>query len=240
VASVWRERARALPQVLRELGRTAAAALRREGPRVEAALRYAQEQARAGDPDSVLLALDRFGRERRFLMNVGDEKGRVLDELVRELGPSARILELGCFCGYSAIRMARLLGPDGRVVSLEVNERSVRVARAMCGLAGLGDRVEILHGSAAARIPTLRGPFDLVFLDHWKDLYAPDLQRIEAARLLRPGSLVVADNVGPLFGADAYLGYVRGCGRYASRTVRAHIEYQDELEDWVEISTWRG
>jgi catechol O-methyltransferase len=240
MTTVWSARARALPEILRELGRTARAALRREGPRAEAALRYARQHAAAGDPDSVLAALDRFGREQRFLMNVGDEKGLVLDDLVRSVGAEARILELGCFCGYSAIRMARLLGPAGRVLSLEVNGRSVGVAQAMCELAGVADRVEILHGSADVRIPTLRGPFDLVFLDHWKDLYTPDLQRIEAARLLRRGSLVVADNVGPLFGADAYLGYVRGCGRYDSRTVRAHIEYQDELEDWVEISIWRG
>ena len=240
MTTVWRERARALPELLRELGRTARAALRREGPRAEAALRHAQQHAVAGDPDSVLAELDRFGREQRFLMNVGDEKGLVLDDLVRSVGAGARILELGCYCGYSAIRMARLLGPAGRVTSLEVSEPSVRVARAMCELAGVADRVEILHGSASARIPTLRGPFDLVFLDHWKDLYTADLQCIEAARLLRPGSLVVADNVGPLFGADAYLGYVRDCGRYESRTVRAHVEYQDRLEDWVEISTWRG
>jgi catechol O-methyltransferase len=216
------------------------AALRREGPRSEDALRFARAHATAGDPDSVLASLDRYARERRFLMNVGDEKGALLDAEVAALVPGARVLELGCFCGYSAIRMARLLGDGGRVVSLELDPRSVRVARAMCELAGLAERVEVVEGSAAARIPSLRGSFDLVFIDHWKGLYLDDLQRIEAASLLRPGSVVVADNVGPLFGADAYLAYVRGCGRYDSRYVRSHLEYHDALEDGVEISVFRG
>jgi len=240
MATVWSARARALPQLLQEAGRTALAAIRREGPRTEAALRYARQHATAGDPNSVLASLDRFARERRFLMNVGDEKGLVLDEAVDGLAPGARILELGCFCGYSAIRMARRLGAAGRVVSLEVNPRSVEVARAMCELAGLGGRIEVLHGSASERIPRLDGTFDLVFLDHWKDLYRADLERIEAAGLLRPGSVVVADNVGPLFGADAYLSYVRGCGRYDSRYVASHLEYHGAIEDGVEISVFRG
>ena len=132
MTTVWSARARALPEILRELARTARAALRREGPRAEAALRYARQHAAAGDPDSVLAALDRFGREQRFLMNVGDEKGLVLDDLVRGVGADARILELGCFCGYSAIRIARLLGPAGRDLSHEVSERSVGVERGMC------------------------------------------------------------------------------------------------------------
>ena len=238
--NAWVARARALPGLLRELRRTARAALRREGPRTEAALRFAREHAAAGSPDSVLASLDRFGREHRFLMNVGDEKGALLDELVRAAGRDARILELGCFCGYSAIRMARLLGGEGRVTSIELSERCVRVARAMCELAGVADRVEILQGRSSDRIASLAGPFDLVFLDHWKGLYRPDLQRIEAAGLLRPGSVVVADNVGPLFGAHDYLDYVRSCGRYESRYVDSHLEYQDALEDGIEISVWRG
>ena len=52
--------------------------------------------------------------------------------------------------------------------------------------------------------------------------------------------LLIPSGTGACFGADAYLGYVRDCGRYESRTVRAHVEYQDRLEDWVEISTWHG
>lgn len=240
MATTTRVRMRAIPVALRELGRTLAAALRGEGNRLDAALAFARAQARPGDPEAVLAALDRFARERRMLINVGDEKGLVLDAELRRLGPHARVLELGCFAGYSAIRMARLLRPPGRVTSIESSATSVRVARAMCELAGAGDRVEIVAGRSGEQIAGLAGRFDLVFLDHWKNLYLEDLQRIEARGLLRPGSVVVADNVGPLFGADAYLDYVRSCGRYDTRYVPGHVEYQASLEDGIEISVWRG
>jgi catechol O-methyltransferase len=233
-------RLRALPALLRELGRTITAAIRREGNRLDAALAFARTQAKPGDPDSVLLALDRFAREKRILINVGDEKGLVLDAELKRIGPSARVLELGCFAGYSAIRMARWLRAPGKLISVEPNATSVRVARAMCELAGVADRVEISKGLSGDEIPKLSGSFDLVFLDHWKNLYRQDLERIEASGLLKPGSVVVADNVGPLFGADDYLGYVRNCGRYESRYVAGHVEYQETLEDGIEISIYRG
>jgi len=88
-------------------------------------------------------------------------------------------------------------------------------------------------------IATLEGPFDLVFLDHGKDLYTVDLQRLEERALLRTGTAVVADNVGEVFGATTYLEYVRGCGRYDSEHRPATIEYST-IPDAVEISVYRG
>ena len=213
--------------------------LRGAPPRVEQALAYVRAHARAGDPESVLTALDRFGRERSFLMNVGDRKGEILDAEVRRKRPACA-LEIGAFCGYSAVRIARLLREwDGRLVSLEANARNAEVARAMVELAGLGDFVDVRHAKAEEAIPSLGAPFELVFLDHWKDLYLPDLKRLEKHDLLRPGSVVVADNVG-LFDASAYFAHVRGSGRYDSRNVPSTVEYRDELPDAVEISIFKG
>src|SRR5262245_28496713 len=224
---------------LSELGRFLRDRLRGAPPRVEQALAWARETARPGDPESVLAALDRFGRERSFLMNVGDRKGEILDaELVRHR--PARVLEVGAYCGYSAVRMARLLrGWGGRLVSLEASAENARVARAMVELAGLGEQVEVRNTKAEEAIPSLGAPFDLVFLDHWKNLYLPDLRRLEKHGLLRPGSVVVADNVG-LFDASDYFAHVRGSGRYDSRNVQSTVEYRDELPDAVEISVFRG
>ena len=56
---------------------------------------------------------------------------------------------------------------------------------------------------------------------------------------MRAGSIVFADNVGPLFNPQEYLDYVRGCGRYDSRYVESTVEYT-ELEDAAEISVFRG
>jgi catechol O-methyltransferase len=212
--------------------------VRRRPPRVERALAWARERATAGDPDSVLAALDDFARNSAFLMNVGDRKGEILDQQVLASRP-ARALEVGAFCGYSAIRIGRLLRQwDGRLVSIEVSKRNAAVVRQMVDLAGLGDVVDVRVGSAADVIPTLEGPIDLVFLDHWKDLYLPDLRRIEENGLLRSGSVVVADNVG-FFDSSDYLRHVREGGRYDSTYRQSTLEYHDDIPDAVEISVVR-
>lgn len=199
---------------------------------------FVAQHARRGDPEDVLRTMDRFATEVRFLMNIGPDKGPLVRELLARLPRDARILELGAFCGYSSILLADTLGDAGRIVSIEVSAAAVEGARANVEFAGLGDRVEIHHGGSTETIPTLEGSFDLVFLDHWKNLYKTDLEAIEANGLLRPGSLVVADNVGPLFGATEYLDYVRTCGRYDSENRVATIEYSS-IPDAVEISVYR-
>ena len=208
-------------------------------PRVEQVRRFVEENAKQGNPQEVMRAMDRFAREKRFLMNIGPEKGPMMAELIGRLPENARVLELGAYCGYSAIMIADQLGPGGRLTSIEVDPIAVRVSRANVAHAGCADKVEILEGSSSKVIPTLEGPFDLVFLDHWKDLYERDLRLLEERGLLRTGSTIVADNVGELFGAKAYLDYVRNCGRYESENRPAHIEYSN-LPDAVEISIYKG
>ena len=74
--------------------------------REAAAVRYVLAHARAGDLDDVIDTIDRFAYQESILINVGDEKGLLLDAAVRRSG--ARLaLELGTYCGYSALRIAR-------------------------------------------------------------------------------------------------------------------------------------
>ena len=237
--SVLATRIRALPWALREGARFLRARVLREPPIQESALAFARQHARAGDPASVLATLDRFAAERRFLMNVGDVKGPLLEGLVREIGPAARILELGSFVGYSAILMARHLGPDGRLTSVDVSPVATRVARQMAELAGVADRTEFLCGKSTATIATLSRPFDLVFLDHWKGLYLDDARLLIERGLLRPRAVVVADNVGPLFGDNPYVPWMQARSDFASTYVRGHVEYRPEIEDGVLISRRR-
>jgi len=213
--------------------------VKRAPPRTVRAREFVEAHAKRGDPEDVLRALDRFAREVRFLMSVGPEKGPLMAELLDPLSENARVLELGAYCGYSAILIAQRLGPGGRLVSVEKDPVAAEVARANVAYAGLSERVEVIQGASESVIPTLEGPFDLVFLDHWKDLYEPDLRRLEAGGLLRPGSTVVADNVGEVFGAARYLDYVRSCGRYDSENRPAMVEYSN-IPDAVEISVFRG
>jgi catechol O-methyltransferase len=204
-----------------------------------AALAHVRATVQPGDPRALLDALDDFGRNRRFLMNVGDRKGPMLAAMVRGLPPGARVLELGAFVGYSAVLIGSALPQGGRLVSVEYDPVAAEVASAHVAHAGLADRVELRHGDSAAVIPTLGEAFALVFIDHWKDLYLRDLEALEAHGLLKKGSVVVADNVGPMFDAHEYLGYVRGSGRYVTRYEKSMLEYS-EIEDGVEISVFNG
>ncbi len=226
--------------IFRELGRSAWAMLGARPRRERAALDYVRAHAIEGDADSVLRALDRFAREQRFMMNLGDEKGRILDALVAQLPLRATVLELGTYCGYSAVRMARLLRGGGQVVSIEANPRHAKVAGAICRFAGVADQVHIVVGESSEIIPTLTGTFDLVLMDHCKEEYLVDLWRIEEQGLLKPGSKVVADNVGPLFDARSYLRYVRTnlYSRYRSHYVECRLEYHEAHPDGMEISVW--
>lgn len=199
---------------------------------------YVATHAERGNPEDVLRALDRFAREERWLMSVGPEKGPLIDEVRSQLPQNPRVLEFGAYCGYSSIMIARLLGPTAQVTSVEINEECVAAARANLDVAGLASRVTVLHGASSDTIPTLQGPFDMVFLDHWKQLYLADLQSLETHGLMRPGTVVVADNVGEIFGAEEFLDYLRNCGKYRCENRQATIEYTN-IPDAVEIGVYR-
>ena len=206
---------------------------------------YIFENAKQNDPDSILKAMDDFAKNKRFLMNIGNEKGLLLSKEVKKLGRNILILELGCFCGYSAILMAKNLGNSGKVVSLEVNRTYAKNASEIINFAGLKDKITIIQGSSDKIIGSLRYRFDLILLDHWKNLYKRDLIAIEKRGLLKNGSIIFADNVGKLISAlvgkrgesDNYLDYVRNNKKYKNKNIKTFLEYS-KAEDEVEISTY--
>lgn len=75
----------------------------------------------------MLATIDTFATEKSMLVNVGDEKGALLDAAVRHVEPK-RVLELGTYCGYSALRIARA-APQSQVYSVELSPRSAQVAQ---------------------------------------------------------------------------------------------------------------
>lgn len=125
-------------------------------------------------------------------MMSGQLQGQLMRMLVRLLQPR-RILEIGTFTGYGAICLASGLGPEGRLITLEINEEYKRFWDKYFPLAGLQDRIEVRIGDAFDLIPTLPGPFDLVYLDSNKVDY-PALFDLVFDRVA-PGGLILADNV---------------------------------------------
>lgn len=207
--------------------------------------KYVFENAIRNNPDSVLKAMDNFAKNRRFLMNIGDIKGSLLTNQLKKIGSDITILELGCFCGYSAILMAKNLTKFGKVVSIEVNKTYARNALEIIKYSGLKDKIILIEGSSEKIIGTLRYRFDFVLLDHWKNLYKRDLIAIEKRGLLKNGSIIFADNVGKLISALAgergfsndYLDYVRNNNNYTNINIKTYLEYS-MAEDEVEISTY--
>lgn len=66
--------------------------------------------------------------------------GQIVDAVIREYKPSL-VLELGAYCGYSAVRMARLLPPGGRLLTMEMNPDYAAITKQMLEFAGLQDKV---------------------------------------------------------------------------------------------------
>jgi catechol O-methyltransferase len=207
----------------------------------ERLLTYVVENSQKNDPDSVLAAIDAFASAEEFMMNVGDEKGEILDRTILD-AKAVNVLELGTYCGYSAVRIARLLKEDNsHLISIEKNPLYADIAKNIVKQAGLTHKVTILIGTAEEFISTLKQPFDVVFVDHWKDRYLIDLKLIEEQGLLKSGTIVVADNVGIFENSlQGYLDYVRQSGKYHSTFYPTSMEYNQSIEDGVEVSIWIG
>ena len=117
--------------------------------------------------------------------------------LLAKLHGSRRILEIGTLGGYSTICLARALPVDGKLISLELDEKHARVARQNIAAAGLAERVEIRVGPALESLARLQAerlaPFDFVFIDADKPNTGPYFER--AMELCRSGSVIIGDNV---------------------------------------------
>jgi catechol O-methyltransferase len=204
---------------------------------------HVRATARAGDIDDVLRVIDRFGYEESFLMNVGDEKGLILDAAIQRARPK-RILELGTYCGYSALRMARA-APGAHVYGVEFSAANAKVARSIFAHAGVADRITIVVGTLGDGGETARklreehgfgpGSLDFVFVDHDKKAYLPDLRFIEQQGWLHQGSLVVADNV-KFPGVPEYRAYMKGNQSWRTDEHETHVEYQTTMKDLVLVS----
>lgn len=120
--------------------------------------------------------------------------GRLLTILVKMSG-AKRILEIGALGGYSGICLARGLGSDGRLLSLELKDDYAKVAHANLQAAGLGDKVSYRTGDAKQSLQELidaKERFDFFFIDADKGGYPFYLQ--SALQLAQPGAIIVGDN----------------------------------------------
>jgi predicted O-methyltransferase YrrM len=190
--------------------------------------RYLAGLNRAGDP-----VLDQIARGNvtRGLPLVDAEVGALLRVLATSV-QAARILEIGTAIGYSGIWLARALPPGGMLVTIEFDEDRAREARDNFARAGVSDRVSVVVGDAQLKIAKVAGPFDLIFQDGDKQLYTPLLDRLVA--LLRPGGLLVTDNV--LWDGEVAPGF-QASPRKNPDDTRAIIEYNQRVAAHAQLLT---
>ena len=218
--------------------------------REEALARYVLEHAPPGDLDAAIQAVDDFCYRQSFMINVGDEKGEILDGAITRARPRL-LLELGTYCGYSALRTARVMPEGARLVSLEFNPDNATIARRILDHAGAAESVTVVDGTlgdGGATVAALEadqgfgpGTLDFVFIDHDKDAYLPDLRLILEQGWLHPGAVVVADNV-KFPGAPGYRDHMTAAEGSEWRTTEheAHVEYQALIKDLVLESEYLG
>ena len=217
--------------------------------RESAAADYVVAHARPGDIGDALAKMDQYSYDKSFLVNVGDEKGKLLDAAVRRASPRLA-LELGTYCGYGALRIAAA-APEARVVTVELSGANAAVAQRIWTHAGVADRITCVVGTIGDGGRTLdvlqaqhglnSGALDFLFIDHDKNAYLADLLAVVDRTWLHRGSIVVADNVG-FPGSPKYRAFMREQQgkKWQTTEHRTHVEYQDLIPDLVLESDYLG
>lgn len=149
-----------------------------------------------------------------MLINVGFQKGKIVTDLIDQIKPQTMI-ELGSYVGSSAILFGDAVRRNGgkRYISLELSPIFAAISNMLVDLAGLRDFVTIIVGRSDVSLHKLftSGELthvELMFLDHYKPGYTSDLKLCEQLGMIKPGTVLAADNV--LYpGNPPYLEYVR-------------------------------
>jgi predicted O-methyltransferase YrrM len=165
-------------------------------PDLFAIVDYYIDELFAPEDEALTLAVEDSARAGLAAIQVSPNQGKLL-YLFAKMVAAQRILEIGTLGGYSTIWLARALPEEGRLVTLEFDERCAEVAETSIQRAGLSDKVQLVRGNARetlhAVVAASDQPFDLVFLDADKISYPFYYDLI--MKRVRSGSLILADNV---------------------------------------------
>lgn len=158
-----------------------------------------------------------------------DDTLEVVGKILEDKKPY-RILEIGTAVGYSAIRFSKYLSDNGYIDTIERDEERISEAKQNIKDLNLEEKIHIYQGDALEVLPTLTGPYDVVFIDAAKGKYPIFLS--EALRMLASHGIIVADNV-------LYKGYVMSdYNKHKQRTaVRGLREFLKELTENENLTT---
>lgn len=197
------------------------------------------------DPSLVLRAITDFGATRgQWLKVAAGAKAEVVDAALkrRPFRPGEVVLELGCFVGFSALRMASVLQEQSRrvpVVTIEKDTGCASLADMVLDSAGMATRAEVWRGRSSDILPRVLEEYGkhcigFAFFDHSGTVYHEDLEQMERLELLAPDAVVVADNVLKP-GAPIFLWHLKGPGWSGNPSFSLHEFAQPMVEDWVAL-----
>ena len=158
-----------------------------------------------------------------------DDTLETVGKILNEKKPK-KILEIGTAVGYSAIKFSKYLTKNGYIDTIERDKERVKEARKNIEDLKLQEKIHIWEGDALEILPTLMGPYDIVFIDAAKGKYPIFLE--EALRMLNDNGIIIADNV-------LYIGYVMSdYNKHKQRTaVRGLREFLKDLEENQNLTT---
>jgi len=201
---------------------------------------YVLKHAKRNDCDSVIDSVDEYCWNNQYVMNLSEEKGKLLDNIMKEYKPK-NILVLSKNCGYSSIRMARFLPQDGKIFSIDQYHDSN--CDEIIDYSGLSWKIKCYNGYGGNIIPQLidlQNKIDVVFINYDDSQYLGDLMMIEDLKLLHSNSIIIANNVNNI-NMEEYLKHVGNSDLYIkSQNYKFILEGNRELEDGLEVSIWKG
>jgi predicted O-methyltransferase YrrM len=155
-----------------------------------------EEYARlfSDEPSDLLQSLDRETHARILQprMLSGHLQGRYLSMISKLISPQL-IVEIGTFTGYSALCLAEGLKPDGRLISIDINEELESFTRSFFDRSPFAKQIDYRIADAQQELANINGPIDLVFIDADKRNYAKYFDLVIGK--MRPGGLILVDNV---------------------------------------------
>ena len=141
--------------------------------------------------DPLLREMEAYGSEHN--VPSADREVATFVEITARAIDAKRALEIGMAIGYTTTHLARAVGEDGLVVTIDPSDEMIKAAEGYLTRAGLRERVRIERGKALEVIPRLKETFDLLFIDALKEEYE-DYLKLSLPRL-RQGGVVIVDNL---------------------------------------------
>jgi len=186
--------------------------------------RYAEQYS--SPEDEVLEEINAFTQKHpESQMLSGHLQGKVLEMLSCMIRPR-RILEIGTFTGYSALCLAKGLGEDGQLHTIEIREEEAVKAKEFFSRSAYHSKIILHLGSALDIIPALNETWDLVFIDADKPAYIEYFNLVLPK--LRKNGFIFADNI--FFHGQVLEEEVKGKNAKAIKEFNEYIQKRNDIE----------